>query len=100
MSITPTLATNYGNFYAFLTGVPVMLLVCSLGVIALVWRLRALAVISSLLFFAMTVWFLASLGDAREVDVNATIMVAIVAGGMGLTLLVWKRASSRAGGRD
>jgi uncharacterized membrane protein YqgA involved in biofilm formation len=100
MSITPILATEYGNFYAFLTGVLAMLLACSLGVVGLVWRFRALAVLSSLVLFVTALWFLTSLEDAREVDVSATIVAAIVAGGMGLTLLLWKRAPSRTGGED
>lgn len=100
MSIIPTLATNYGNFYAFLTGVPVMLVACSLGVVALVWRLRALAVVSSLLLFATAMWFLASLDEARDIDVRATLVVAMASGGMGLTLLLWKRAPLRTGSGD
>ena len=96
----PILATDYGNFYAFMTGVPVMIVACSLGVVGLVWKLRALAVLSSLVLFATVVWFLASLGEAREADLSATILVTMVAGAAGLTLLLWKRVPSREGRGD
>lgn len=96
----PILATDYGNVYAFMTGVPVMIVACSLGVVGLVWKLRALAVLSSLVLFATVVWFLASLEEAREADLGATIVVTMVAGAAGLTLLLWKRTASIEGRGD
>ena len=89
------LATDYGNFWTFLTVGPVLLLALVIGLLAWFFRARWLAVTSGVACIATGVAFLLSLPQAKSDGRVFTISVAAVAVITGLALALTKRGKIR-----
>ena len=97
--MTPILASNFGNLYTFVTGVPALLLFVILGVVGVALRLRVLSIASASLCIAVGVWFLVSLPHAVEADRLLTVVFGIGAIFAGGALAVAKRTPRPKGRR-
>jgi hypothetical protein len=89
--MTPILASNFGNLYTFVTGVPALLLFVILGVAGVALRLRVLSIASASLCIGVGVWFLVSLPHAVEADRLLTVVFGIGAIFVGGALALAKR---------
>ena len=74
--MTPLLATNYGNMYVFLLGVPALAIAIILGVTGIFFRLKLLAVSCGVVVSVLALAFFVSLKDA-EGDSALTVSFGI-----------------------
>ena len=83
----PILATTYGNFYAFLFGIPALLVALIFGLIGVLIRGRSLSVAAGLGCIAISIWFVSSLGEARGDDRASTAWFALFSVVAGVVLV-------------
>jgi uncharacterized membrane protein (UPF0136 family) len=96
--MTPILASNFSNLYAFVWGVPALLFALLFGAVGAYFRAWSLGVLAGGIFFAASVLFFTSIPNANESDVGLTKIFAwsaLVLAAFALCAFLYCRAKSR-----
>lgn len=83
----PILATDYGNFEAYLIGIPALLIALVMGIVGAIMRERFSQIVAGTGCLVLSGIFYGSLSEAKAADKDLTVCVSAVCLALGLLFI-------------